>query len=169
MRHGRLWLALAAGVVLAPAARGQFPKPGPEHEGLKELVGTWDATIKMGGQESKGVMTYKMDLGGLWLVGNYEGEFGGEKFTGKGLDGYDPASKKYVSVWFDSMSNRPLVMEGTMDKETHTLTMAGDGPGQDGKPTKYKMVTQLKDKDTMVATMSAGKDEMLTITYKRRK
>jgi hypothetical protein len=169
MRHGRLWLALAAGVVLAPAARGQFAKPGPEHDGLKELVGTWDATVKGPGGESKGVMTYKMDLGGLWLVGNFAGEMAGEKFTGKGLDSYDAASKKYVSVWVDSMVTKPLVMEGTMDKETHTLTMTGDATGMDGKPVKFKMVTHFKDKDTMVSTMSAGKDEMMTITYKRRK
>lgn len=170
MRHSR-WLlaAVAAGVLWAQPAWGQFAKPGPEHQGLKELVGTWDATVKGPGGESKGTMTYKLGLGGLWLIANFEGEIAGEKFSGRGLDGYDPGKKKYVSVWVDSMSTTPLILEGTLDKETHTTTLTGDGPGMDGKPTKFKMVTVMKDKDTMVSTMSAGKDEMMTITYKRRK
>src|SRR5262249_31409183 len=77
------------------------PKPGPELEHLKQLVGVWDATVSVGG---KGTMTYKMDLGGLWLVSEYEGEFGDQKFQGRGLDTYDSAKKKYVTVWADSMS-----------------------------------------------------------------
>src|SRR5215510_4460053 len=76
------WFGLVgmAVVLAAPAARAQdFPKPGPEHELLKKWVGTWDTTMKMQGAESKGVATYKMELGGLWLASTYEGEFGGMK------------------------------------------------------------------------------------------
>jgi hypothetical protein len=92
------------------------PKPGPEFDHLKTLVGTWDASVKMAGGESKGTMTYKMELGGLWLVGNFEGEFGGQKFQGKGLDTYDAAKKKYVSIWVDSMGTTPMITEGGYDK-----------------------------------------------------
>jgi hypothetical protein len=176
MRIVRLSLiACAAGALLVPAAVAQQPpKPGPEHERLKKAEGTWEATVKFGDQESKGTMTYKMDLGGIWLVADFEGDFGGMKFKGKGLDSYDPAKKKYVSVWIDSMSTSPMLMEGTYDEKSKTLTMIGEGPGMDGKPTKYKSVLQHKDDNTMVMTMSAaGKDDkdqvMMTITYKRKK
>jgi hypothetical protein len=35
-------------------------------------------------------LTYKMELGGLWLVNHFKGEFGGAPFEGKELDAYDP-------------------------------------------------------------------------------
>jgi hypothetical protein len=171
-----LSLCCAAVLLTAPAARAQVevPKPGPEHERLKHLVGTWDATVKTAEGESKGTMTYKSELGGLWLIGEFQADFGGQKFQGRSTDGYDPAKKKYIGVWVDSWTTTPMLSEGTFDKDGKVLTMIGEGPGMDGKPTKYKSVTELKDKDTMVFTMSApgkdGKDQtVMTITYKRKK
>jgi len=155
-----------------PAVRAQeFPKPGPEHEMLKKLEGTWDATTKAGGMESKGTMTYKMALGGLWLMSKFEGDFAGTKFEGHGMDSYDPMKKKFVGVWVDSMSASPLVMEGTYDKEKKAITMVGEGPGMDGKPAKYKTVSEMKDDDNVVFNlyMGDGKEPMMTITYKRKK
>jgi hypothetical protein len=168
-----MFSAAALAVVLAaPAARAQEPpKPGPEHEVLKKMVGTWDVTMKMDGMEIKGVMTYKMDLGGLWLAGRLESEFGGMKFSGQSLDGYDPVKKKYVGVWVDNMSTSPMLMEGTYDKATKTITTTGEGPGMDGKPTKYKGVTKLTDDDTInfEMYMGDGKAPAFTVLYKRRK
>jgi hypothetical protein len=168
--HRVLVVACLALLVAAPVGLAQPPKPGPEFDILKKLEGTWDAVIKFGGQESKGTMTYKLGPGGRWMVSEFQGDFGGEKFEGKGLDGYNPLKKKYVSVWIDSMSPSPLVTEGTYDADTKTVTMEGEGPGQDGKPVKHKTVSTWKDDDTIVFTVSQGGDEaMLTITYKRRK
>jgi len=171
----RKWFVLVVSVVCVATVQAQEPpQPGAEHKKLKELEGTWDAVVKMGEGESKATMVYKMDLGGLWLVGDFTSDFAGQKFTGKGLDSYDPIKKKYVSVWFDSISTSPMVMEGTFDKDGKVLTMTGEGPGQDGKPTNFRTTTEHKDKDTMFWTMYGsgpdGKDvPMLSITYKRRK
>jgi hypothetical protein len=138
---------------------------------LKKLEGTWDTTMKLMGQETKGTATYKMELGGLWLVSSFEGEFGGAKFTGKGLDTYDPGKKKYLGIWCDSMSTAPLVMEGTHDPARKTITMVGEAPGMDGKPTKYKSVSVMPDDNTINFSMYVGdgKDPAFTITYKRKK
>ena len=169
----RLICAVAVlGLASAPAARAQgLPKPGPEHEMLKKLEGTWDATAKSGGTESKGTMTYKMALNGLWLTSKFEGEFAGQKFEGHGMDSYDPFKKKFVSVWIDTMATSPLVMEGTHDAAKKTTTLSGEGPGMDGKPTKYRTVSEMKDDDNMVFNLYMGdaKEPMVTITYKRRK
>jgi hypothetical protein len=169
-------LALATSLWLTPAVLAQeVPKPGPEHERLKQLEGTWDVVMKVGDAETKGQVIYKMELGGLWLVADFQGEFApGQKFTGKGLDGYDAGKKKYVSVWVDSMSNSPIVSQGTYDKDGKVLTMTGEGPGPDGKPVKYKMTTEHRDKDNLFFTMvGAGPDgkegPLFTIAYKRRK
>lgn len=165
-------LAVVIGLVFNAAVNAQEPpKPGPEHAMLKKMVGTWDATMKFGGMESKGVSVYKMELGGLWLASTFEGDFGGMKFSGKGLDTYDAAKKKYVAVWADSMSTQPMFMEGTYDKDTKTITMTGEHPGPDGKPTKFKSTSVMKDDDTMHFSMymGDGKEPAFEITYKRKK
>src|SRR5262245_57868254 len=136
MSRIRLFCAIAmAAVFVTPAAHAQYqpPKPGADHAILKQLEGTWDTTMKMQGMESKGSATYKMDLGGLWLTSKFEGDMGGEKFSGRGFDTYDADKKKFVGVWFDSMSTKPMVLQGTYDKAKKTMTMVGDAPGMDGK------------------------------------
>lgn len=156
------------------AAWGQdVPQPGPEHQMLKETAGEWTCACKMpDGMEWKGVSTSKMECGGLWLVTNFEGEFGGSKFQGKGLDSYDATKKKYVGIWVDSMATTPLLLEGTYDEKTRTLTMTGEGKMPDGTVTKHRLVTKYTDQDhhsfEMFATLPDGKEmSMLTIDYKR--
>lgn len=169
---------LSLGVVgvasaLALAQPPAPPKPGPEHDLLKKLEGTWEATVHAGGQDSKGTMVYKPACGGLWMASKYEGDFNGQKFEGRGLDGYNSMKKKYVSVWVDSMSPAPLITEGTFDDASKTMTMTGEGPGMDGKPANFKMTTKWSDDDTIEMKMCIvqdGKDQdMMTINYKRKK
>jgi uncharacterized protein DUF1579 len=168
----RKFVAVAVVAVLTASAFGQeVPKPGPEHEMLKKREGTWVSSMKVGDMESKGTLTSKMELGGLWLVGSLESELFGQKFAGKSLDTYDPLKKKYVSLWVDSMSTSPITMEGSYDKEKKELTLTGEGPGMDGKTTKYKSITKMPDDDTIVMTMymGDGKDPGFIVTYKRKK
>jgi hypothetical protein len=167
----RALLASIALLSLASSSWAQgLPKPGKQHDHLKRLVGTWDAETAGG----KGTMTYKMGLGGLWLIGDFEGEFGGMKFQGKGLDTYDPGTKKYRSVWVDSFSTSPRTLEGNLDKDDKVMTLTGEGRGPDGKVAKFKTITELKDADTVNFTLFMadrdGKEQpMVHITYKRKK
>jgi Protein of unknown function (DUF1579) len=163
-------LLFVAGPALAQPA---MPKPGPEQEKLKVWVGDWDATVSAMGTETKGSATYKMGFGGLWLTGNFTGEFAGQKFEGRATAGYDSFKKKYVSSWIDSMSPSILIMEGSFSPDGKSFTEVGEGPGMDGKMQKMKTVYQFKDKDTILMTMTSlsdGKDqESIKITYKRKK
>jgi len=162
---------IMAAALVAPAWCQEMPRPGPEHKLLKELEGTWDTTLKAGDKASKGTVTYKMDLGGMWLTGALESEMFGTKFSGRSMETYNPAKKKYVSIWVDSMSAAPVITEGTYDAEKKTMTMAGEGPGMDGKTTKYRSVSKMTDADTLEMTMwiGDGKDPAFTVTYKRKK
>lgn len=173
MKTVRYFCAVALVAVLtSPAARGQEPPtPGPEHELLKKMEGTWNLVMKAGGTEHKGTVTYKMELGGLWLVGGMETDLGGEKFTGKSLDTYDAGKKKYVGVWADSMGTTPMMFEGTYDKDKKARTMTTDSPGPDGKPAKWRSVSTMSDDDTINFSMYVGdaKDPMFTIVYTRKK
>jgi Protein of unknown function (DUF1579) len=146
------------------------PKPGKQHDHLKRLVGTWDAETESG----KGTMTYKMGLGGLWLIGDFDGEFGGMKFQGQGLDSYDSATKKYRSIWVDSFSTSPRIMEGNLDKDDKIMTMTGESGGADAKPARFKSITEIKDADTVNFSLfmvdKDGKEQpVVNITYKRKK
>lgn len=160
-----------AAILSVPIVAQEAQKPGPEHLILKKLEGNWDTTLAAQGMENKGTITYKMDLGGLWLVGSMESDLGGQKYSGKSLDSYDPAKKKYIGYWFDSMSATPMAMEGSYDKEKKTMTMIGEGPGPDGKPTKWKSVSTMPNDDTINMSMYVGdaKEPMFTVVYKRKK
>jgi len=172
MRTKLLALVCCCLVFRALPAAAQ-PKPGAEHDALKKFEGTWDATVAFMGHESKGTAVYKLGLGGFWLTLDFQGEFGGQKFEGRGVTGYDAAKKKYVTCWVDSMSTSLSLMEGEFGKDDKTYTESGEGPGQDGKPMKMKSVYDFKDDSTIIFTMYGvvdGKDqEMMKITYKRKK
>ncbi len=170
-----LGLTLICFTTAAVGQQPDLPKPGTEHKVLEESVGTWDCTVKMAESpgESKCTSVSRMSLGGLWLVTDFEGDFGGIPFQGHGLDSYDKTTKKYVGVWVDSMSTGPIVMEGDYDARTRTLTMTGEGPGMTGKPVRYRNVTTLTDRDhhTFRMYQVEGDKEslMMTIEYTRRK
>lgn len=162
-------LAILAGSVVG---QGPTPKPGPEHEKLKAMEGNWKATMKApgGGPEEKGTMVMKMDLGGLWLVSHFKSDKG--DFSGRGMDTYDPVTKKYHSIWCDSMSTLPMNLTGDFDGKK--MTMHGEARGPDGKSMKMKFVTEIKDRNHMVFSVLApgpdGKEGvMFTISYERAK
>jgi hypothetical protein len=170
--------AMLSFVVLLSAAGSSpaqdAPKPGPEHEKLREFVGDWETVMDVGGEKSKGKVTYKSICGGLWVSSDFQGEFGGEKFEGHGIDGYDVTKKKYVAVWVDSMMTTPLTMEGDYDAKTKQFVMAGVGPGPDGKPQKFRSTSEMKDKDhftfKMYMPQADGTEQLgFTIEYTRRK
>lgn len=174
MRRFLALMAVLGVFTVAPRLAAQPEvKPGPEHALLKESEGSWDATIKSMGGESKGTHVCKMDLGGLWLVEQFKGDIGGMTFEGRGVTSYDAGKKKFVNVWIDSMSTLPMISEGTYDKKTSTLTMTGSMPMPEGKTMKVTMVTVFKDANTKTFTLKGadpdGKElEMIQITYKRR-
>jgi len=166
-------LAIAAVIALASGAaiRAQeVAKPGPEHEMLKKMEGNWTTVMKAAGKEFKGNVEYKMGLGGLWLCGKLESECPLGSFTGMSHDTYDAKKGKYVSIWIDSQSTTPMMMEGTCDKEKKTITLMGEGPGMDGKMTKAKGVWHMLDDNHMMYSMYMGdsKEPMFTVDYMRK-
>jgi hypothetical protein len=168
-----LALALSLTAPLALAQMPGMPQPGPEHELLKKDVGTWDATVEMtmGGAPmiSKGTDTVSM-IGGFWQVDDFKAEMMGQPFEGRGATGYDPAKKKYVGTWVDSMTPGYYTVEGTYDAATKTLTATMEGPDPSGAVVKTKQKTEWKDADTRVFTMYGPDGSVsMKITYKRRK
>lgn len=164
----------------ADAQEPPMPQPSPEHEFLKRDVGTWNATMKVwpapGAQPvtGTGTETCKMLEGDMWLISHFESDFGGMPFVGMGAFGYDPAEKKYVGGWIDSMSPYMSSSKGDYDSVTKTLTM--DVKTRDaatGKPITQKHTVNYVDDDTrLFEIQQQGVDgqywKMLEIQYKRR-
>lgn len=176
-----LGVALLAASFPALTAQAQMP-PTAEHKALESDVGVWDAEVKMWPaadakpMASKAVETNRM-LGKLWLLSDFEGDFGGMKFTGHMQLGYDPLKKKYVGAWIDTISPFLQTMEGTYDEKTKTSTMMATGVDMaTGKPSTSKMITRHVSDDKRVFEMMSpveGKEgewwKMMEVTYTRRK
>jgi len=188
MKSSRLlFLSLMASLAIVPAARAQapagmppMPKPGPEHELFKHDAGTWDATVEMWmapgapPMTSKGVETNTLGCGGLCLVTDFKGEFGGMPFHGHGTAAYDSIKKKYVGSWTDSMSNGLAVSESTYDAAKKVSTGYMEGPDMSGQVVKTKAMTEYKADGSRVFTLynkaPDGKETPgMRITYTKRK
>lgn len=125
-------------------------KPPKEMEKLHSLVGTWKGKEKHfepGNTtpiEATSTIVYKMVLGGHFLRGEYSGDIPGMgTFTGMIMASYDPAVKKYVMYWFDSMSNTGMRAESsTMGPKWAFVSEEFEMPGM-GK-TKMRTTIDVK-------------------------
>ena len=147
-------------------------KPGKEHAFLAETQGEWTVKIASPGGDMAGQCVYKMAHNGVWLTSQLEMKMPDGPFTGTGLDTFDPIKKKFVSIWVDSMSATPVILEGDQSQDGKKITMTGKGPSPDGTTTNYKTETEFVNKDTHIFKMWMGTttgEPMMVATYKRKK
>jgi hypothetical protein len=157
-------------------------EPQKEHEWLHRLVGEWtfEADCSMGpGQpatKNKGSETVR-SLGGLWVVGDGQGEMpGGGKAIMQLTLGYDPGRKRFVGSWIGSMMTHMWVYEGALDASGQVLTLATEGPSfaGDGKMAKYQDIIEFKSDDHRLLRSRTLNDdgswnEFMTAHYRRKK
>jgi hypothetical protein len=139
-------------VAVVLTAGGSFAqesaKPGKEHKELAKAAGKWKVTIKEGPTAGQtGTSDFKVVCNGMWLASDFKMDDG--SFSGQGLDSYDVAKKKYVSVWVDSMGGPPLVFEGDWTEPGKTMVQTAKGTGPDGSPVEFKSVTKYPSDKTM--------------------
>lgn len=158
-----------------------MPKPGPEHEVLKMDVGTWDAVVETfpgpgaPPMTSKGVEVNTLGCGGLCLISDFKGEFmPGMAFHGHGTTAWDPAKKKYVGSWTDSMSAGLSMGESTHDAAAKKVEGTMEGRDMTGALVKSRSVVSYTDSDHRVMTMfmttpDGTEVQTMRISYTRRK
>ncbi|HKE00281.1 MAG TPA: DUF1579 family protein [Planctomycetota bacterium] len=148
----------------------EMPKRTKEHEMMKGRAGTWDATVNVMGQVSKGTEKVTM-LGPFWQIAEFQSEMMGAPFQGRQQLGYVPEKKEFFSTWIDTMSPRPLVMRGNFDAAGKVLTMTGEGKNMEGKSITWKTVVTISSPDATTFQMfeNDAKQPVMTIDYKRRK
>ena len=157
--------------------------PGDNHKLLVKKAGNWNCKVKMwwtpdvpDAEESPCTVNSELILGGRWLLETVEGNFNGETFTGHGVSGYDNVTKKFTSVWIDSMSTSAMISEGTYDAAKKTFTYAGENTCPlAGKRVTGRTVERWTDDNNYVVEMygpyyKTGKEyKSMEITYTRAK
>ncbi len=153
--------------------------PGAPHKLLANLAGSWTTktTAWMDPDkppmEGKGTCEQKMLLDGRYLQQEYAGDMMGSPFTGINIIGYDNHTKKYVSVWIDSMSTGIYYFEGTASADGKTITQESSYDDPAKGPTTWRSVTKIVDENTlqyeMYLTPQGGKKEkMMEMTVTRK-
>jgi hypothetical protein len=158
-------------------AAPQMAQPSAEHKLLLEGVGTWDCALQLWmapGEPEKmtGVETSRA-LGPFHVLSEFKADMMGMPFEGHGVLSWDPAKKKFFSLWVDSTEPSPATMEGTYDAKTRTLTFTGRNTMM-GELQAMREVVTLKDADhstfEMFVTGADGKEKKtMQIDYTRKK
>lgn len=152
----------------------------PEHDILKQLVGTWDLQGKakshmMGEIPFGGTVVMKPMWDGRFLATSYEGPgMGGQKMYGEGRIGFNRLSGKFEGTWMMSMNTNMTYITGTYDKDAKTFNYAGSMEMPDGTTWASRQVFKIESPDKLVETQwmtpPGGKEEMsVTMTYTRKK
>jgi hypothetical protein len=173
----RGWLLTAGALLLAagqtpcqdkPAGKSDKPDPmiqamikagtpGPEHQRLTPLAGSWSGTVKMWMEPGKPPIEEactserKLILGGRFLQEEVKSQFFGQPFQGMGLTGYDNLQKKYTGIWVDSMGTGISTSVGTADAQGKVFTYSREEIDPvSGKKSKNKDVIRVVSTDKNV-------------------
>jgi hypothetical protein len=152
--------------------------PGEPHKLLAKMEGSWN-TRTTGYQEGKQVMEssgtceQKLVLDGHYLEQTYTGTMDGMPFTGINLLGYNNHTKKYESIWIDSMSTAIYFFVGTGSADGRTIAQECSYVDPARGPAVWLSVTRIKDDNTlefeMFITPKGGKKEkMMEMTVSRK-
>ncbi len=153
--------------------------PGRPHEALARLVGNWTTRTTAWMEPDKppvegaGTCEQQMLLGGRYLQQEYTGKMMGSPFQAVNIIGYDNHTKKYVSVWFDSMSTGIYYFEGTGSPDGKTITQESSYDDPVRGPMRWRSLTRFVDDNTlkyeMYLTPKGGKEEKMAETTVSRK
>ena len=151
-------------------------KPGPAHQKLAGLAGTWNYTMTSyddpkNPTTTTGTATSTMILDGRYLKDETTGSMMGMTFNGTGYTGYNNATKQYEATWIDNMSTGIMMGTGKeSDPNMITMNWSYTDPVS-GKTTKVKTVTKIVDANNHTFTwynLDGGKEaKMMEIAYVR--
>jgi len=106
-----------------------YATPGDMHKLLASDVGKWDAkmTFYMGDKPMTETASaeIKSVLGGRYFEQRYKGKMMGQDFEGVGTMGYNNASEKVFSTWYDNMGTGMMYVSGNYDKDKKSAKMEG--------------------------------------------
>ena len=157
----------------------KLAQPGEPHKLFATLAGSWTTQAKewmdpgKPPTESTGTAEMKMLLDGRFLYQEYNAQMMGQPYSGIGIDAYDNLTKKYTTVWMDSMGTGIFIMEGTASADGKTITLKGSHPEPGGGKMTHRALWKITDNDNQVFEMygAHGKEKeskFLEIIYTRK-
>lgn len=160
-----------------------YATPGPMHQMLASWNGTWKGETTMWDYEgatprkSSGTAVNTMILNGKYQTSTHKGEMMGMPFEGRGLTGYDNATKEFTSSWIDNWGTGIMNLRGKWDESSKTLSLSGKVPdiNRPGKECTFREVITVIDENTQKAEMycpdpKTGKEyKMMEINMTRTK
>ena len=164
----------------------EMAKPNDNHKILAAGVGSWSYKVKWWmnpsapPMESTGTMKTRSVMDGRYFISEHDGQMSmpgpdGKmmemSFKGMGTEGYDNAKKKYVASWIDNMGTGIMLMEGTYDPATKSLTYLGEEEPMPGMKMKVRQVVKtIDDNHRMIEfyeVHDGGETKTMEITYDR--
>jgi hypothetical protein len=155
--------------------------PGDMHKKLEDMVGTFDADVRMymdpskPPEDSKGTSVNTWALGNRFVESKYDGTFMGNPFNGIGYTGYDNVQKKYVGSWMDTASTGMMWSTCAADASGKSMTCKSTSvwDPMTGKASPMEFKTTITDHDHHKMEMwGAGpngqKYKMMEISYTRK-
>ena len=157
----------------------KLAQPGEPHKLFAGLAGSWTTQTQEWMEpgkpptESTGTAEIKTLLEGRFLYQEYTAQMMGQPYSGVGIDGYDNLTKKYVTVWIDTMGTGIFFMEGTAGPDGKTITLRGSHPEPGGGKMTHRAVWKIVDNDNQIFEMygAHGKEKemkFLEIVYTRK-
>jgi hypothetical protein len=158
--------------------------PGPEHEVLARLAGTWDQDIRIWPEpgaepmSSKGVAEARMILGGRFLESRAEAEFFGVRGESVSIMGFDRRRDLYTVLGLDTFGTYWVAAAGKAEGETHIVMRGEDEDPVIGHTQEYEFRIRIDDADTWTMeivfldemhTRGKGPFRMVEIVSRRRR
>ena len=157
---------LLGGMALAQEGAPQMPDMTPPKELAKmhPLIGTWKGKEKHfepGNAtpiEVDATIVNTLALGGHFIRGDYKTSIPGMgEFSGMQMISFDPATKKYVIYWFDSMSNTGMRGESSSTGPSFVFVSEPvDMPGMGKTKMRITTTTTSATAFTMTVEMQMG-------------
>lgn len=151
------------------AAWQQASSPGPEHELLAEMAGTWTVKSRFWmapgspPMESSGTAERSIIYGGRILVEEFTSEWQGQKFEGRAETGFDRVAGSYWSTWVDSMSTGIMVSSGRCSDNSCEFRGSFNDP-MTGGPKTMRMTLRIEgDREIHEAFESKPEGEFKTM------
>ena len=158
-----------------------YMTPGDVHKMMAKWDGTWNGEVTMwmypGAPEQKSTSTTvnKMIMNGLYQQNVHTGTMMGMPFNGIGTLAYDIHKKEFMSTWIDNMGSGIMMLKGTWDDATKTITFKGKttDPGTKSDMDVKETFTVIDDNTQemkMFMPMPDGKEfQTMNIKFTRKK
>lgn len=151
-------------------------EPGPPHEALARLAGTYTTHTKYvwapgkPPEESRGTAKLSMILDGRFLIEEDRGQIQDSPSSGFRIYGYNNGTKRYEAMWVYTMSSALLTMSGQAAADGRSIDFAASFEESPGKHKKLFVNWRTVSDDEFVIALSGEtpEDPRVETTYRRR-